>query len=141
MPDMSTHLGTWKGTWETFLEPNAPYDVSPVRATITQEGDEFLIDYNGSIQGEDVAGRMSWSESGGTTVVDWVDSWHTGGEHQQLEGRDGAPPSYQYNDEEDPWTWDITVETTDSGITVAHHNAGPGIPRYLGVLMKLEVRS
>ena len=140
MPDLIDHLGAWEGTWSTFLQPEALYDESPVRATIERDDGGFVIDYSGSIGDEEVTGRLRWSEAGGTTTVDWVDGWHTGGELARLEGSGGAPPSYQYGDD-DPWTWDITIDATDAGVTVTHHNSGPGVPRYVGVLMRLEART
>lgn len=137
MPDLMDHLGDWQGTWLTFLLPDELHDESPIRATVNRDDDGFVIEYRGSIQGDEVTGRLRWSEAGGTTTVDWVDSWHTGGKQERLEGFDDAPPSYQYGGD-DPWIWDITIDASDSGITVTHHNTGPEIPRYLGVLMKLE---
>ena len=140
MPSLIDHLGTWEGTWLTFLEPDDLFDESPIRATIERDDDGFVIDYSGSIGGEEVVGRLRWFEAGGTTTIDWVDSWHTGGEHERLEGLGDAPPSYQYGGD-DPWTWDITIDTTDSAVTVTYHNAGPEVPRYVGVRMRLEARS
>ena len=142
MPDLSAHLGTWEGSWSTFLDPNQPYDESPVKATISHDDDELVIDYKGAIAGDGVTGTIRWSEDDGTTTVDWVDSWHTEGRHEHLVGSGGAPPSYEYNGD-DPWIWDITIEASDSGVTVTHHNAGPsaGVPRYIGVSMKLETRT
>ncbi len=140
MPDLIDYLGAWEGTWFTFLLPDELHDESPVRATIDQGDDGFVIDYRGSIRAQEVTGRLQWSEAGETTTVDWVDSWHTRGEHERLEGLDDAAPSYQYGGD-DPWTWDITIDATDSGVIVTHHNAGPGVPRYVGVLMRLEARS
>jgi hypothetical protein len=66
-----------------------------------------------------------------------LDSWHTEGRHEHLVGSDGAPPSYEYNGD-DPWIWDITIEASDSGGAVTHHNAGPSsvVLRYVGVAMK-----
>lgn len=139
MPGLIDHLGAWEGTWLTFLQPDELFDESPVRATIERDDDSFVIEYSGSIRGEEVVGRLRWSEAGGTTIVDWADSWHTGGEHERLVGFGGAPPSYQYGDD-DPWTWDITIDATGSGPTVIHHNAGPEVPRYMGILMRLEAR-
>jgi hypothetical protein len=140
MSSLMHHLGGWEGTWLTFLEPDELFDESPLRATIERTDDGFVIEYSGSIRGEEVVGRLRWSDVGETTTVDWVDSWHTAGEHERLEGIGDAPPSYQYGGD-DPWTWDITIDAADSGVTVLHHNAGPEVPRYLGVLMKLETRS
>jgi hypothetical protein len=137
--NLNDHLGDWEGTWHTFLQPDQLFDESPFKATIHRDGDAIVIDYSGSIEGKDVTGQLRWLETGGTTTVDWIDSWHTGGEPTRLEGSGGTPPSYQYGDD-DPWTWDITIEATDFGITVTHHNAGPNVPRYVGVLMKLERR-
>jgi len=140
MPDVFDHLGAWEGTRLTFLLPDELHDESPLRATIDRDGNGFVIDYRGSIQGDEVIGLLRWAETGGTTTVDWVDSWHTGGKQEWLEGFDDAPPSYQYGGD-DPWTWDITIDATGSGVTVIHHNAGRAVPRYLGVLMKLETRT
>ena len=140
MPDLSAHLGTWEGSWQTFLEPDELYDDSPVRATITMDGDALVVDYQGSIASDAVVGRIRWSEAGRLTAVDWVDSWHTRGEHERLEGSGGAPPSYRYGDD-DPWTWDVTIAADDAGVTITHHNAGPGVPRYVGVLMRLTART
>ncbi|MEA2000650.1 MAG: hypothetical protein U9N84_01990 [Actinomycetota bacterium] len=142
MPDLAGHLGTWEGSWSTFLDPNQPYDEAPVKATISHDGDVLVIGYEGSIAGDFVTGIIRWSENDRTTTVDWVDSWHTNGQHEYLAGYDGEPPSYEYNGD-DPWVWDITIETSDSGVTVTHHNAGPGagVPRYVGVSMKLETRT
>ena len=140
MPDLIDHLGDWEGTWLTFLLPDELHDESPIRATITRDDGGFVIEYRGSIQGDEVTGRIRWSETGATTTVEWVDSWHTGGRQERLEGFDGAPPSYQYGGD-DPWTWDVTIDAADSSVTLTHYNAGPGIPRYVGVLMKLETRS
>lgn len=139
MLDLSDHLGTWEGSWRTFLEPDELYDESPVRATIALDGDALVIHYEGSIEGAPVTGRIRWSEDGGVTSVDWVDSWHTRGDHERLAGIDGAPPSYEYGDD-DPWTWDITISAGETGVTIAHHNAGPGVPCYVGVLMELTAR-
>lgn len=140
--DLTQHLGTWEGSWSTFVEPNQPYDESPVRATISYEDDVLVVDYEGSIAGEAVTGAIRWSEAEGTTTVDWVDSWHTQGRHERLVGVDGEPPSYEYNGD-DPWVWDIAIESSGSGVTVTHHNAGPnaGVPRYLGVSMQLLTRT
>ena len=140
MPDLIDYLGAWEGTWRTFLLPDELHDEAPVRASIDRDADGFVIGYSGSIRGEEVTGRIRWSETGGTTTIDWVDSWHTSGEHERLEGFGDAPPSYQYGGD-DPWTWDITIDASDSGVTVTHHNAGPGVPRYVGVLMRLEARN
>ena len=139
MPDLSGYLGTWEGTWLTFLVPDELHYQSPVRATIDRDDGGFVIEYSGSIEGAEVTGRLRWSEVGGRTTVDWVDSWHTSGTDERLEGFGDAPPSYQYGGD-DPWTWDITIRAADSGVTVTHHNAGPGVPRYVGVLMRLEAR-
>ncbi|MEA1903571.1 MAG: hypothetical protein U9N56_08610 [Actinomycetota bacterium] len=140
MPDLIDHLGAWEGTWLTFLRPDELHDEAPVRATIDRDDDGFVIEYSGSIESEEVSGRLRWSEAGGTTTVDWVDSWHTSGKQERLAGFGDAPPSYQYGGD-DPWTWDITIDATDSGVTVTHHNAGPEVPRYMAVLMRLEARS
>ncbi len=140
MPNLSNHLGTWEGTWQTFLLPGEIFDEGPIVATIDRDSDAFVIEYSGEIKESNVTGRLRWSEARGNTTVDWVDSWHTGGELQRLEGLGDAPPSYQYEDA-DPWTWDITIDTTDTGFKVTHHNTGPEIPRYVGVLMKLETRT
>jgi hypothetical protein len=142
LPDLSAHFGTWEGSWTTFLDPGHRYDESPVKATISHDGDVLVIDYKGSIAGDIVNGTIRWSEADGTTIVDWVDSWHTEGRHEHLVGSDGSPPSYQYNGD-DPWIWDITIQASGAGVTVTHHNArlGPGVPRYVGVSMKLEIRT
>ncbi len=50
-------------------------------------------------------------------------------------------PSLDVPGGDDSWTWDITIDATDSGVTVTHHNTGPAVRRYVGVLMKLEERS
>ena len=140
MPTLIDHLGAWTGSWSTFFEPDDLFDASPLQANIEQNDDGFVIAYTGSIKGEDVEGRLVWSEDDTGTTVDWVDSWHTGGKHERLEGLGDAAPSYQYGGDE-PWTWEISIDATDSGVTVIHHNSGPAIPRYVGVLMKLESRS
>ena len=139
MHDLTDHIGSWTGSWRTYLRPDELYDESPVTATIRSSDDGFTIEYTGSIQGDPVTGRMLWSETDDDTAVDWVDSWHTQGERQRLVGSDSAPPSYQYGDD-DPWTWDIAIGSTSDGVTVTHHNAGPGIPRYVGVVMSLDTR-
>lgn len=136
MSELSEHVGAWEGSWRTFLRPGELHDESPVTATISTEGDGTIIEYEGSIQGQAVTGRMRWSEANGRSVVDWTDTWHTAGEPQRLEGSGDAPPSYQYGGD-DPWTWDVVIDTSDSGVTITHHNAGPGIPRYVGVVMEL----
>ena len=142
VPNLTAHVGTWEGSWSTFLEPNQLYDQSPVKATIRYEGDVLVIAYEGSIAGDAVTGTIGWSETDGTTTSDWVDTWHTGGRNEHLVGLNGEPPSYTYNGD-DPWVWDITIDASDSGVTVTHHNAGPnaGVPRYVGVAMKLETRT
>lgn len=141
MPDLTRHVGTWEGSWSTFLEPSELFDESPLSATISYDGDALVISYAGSIAGDVVAGRIRWSEADGTTTVDWVDTWHTQGRTEHLIGTDGEPPSYEYNGD-DPWVWDITIEPSDSGVVVTHHNAGPntGVPRYVGVSMNLSIR-
>ncbi len=140
MPDLGDHLGSWAGRWRTFLEPGELHDQSPVTATIERDGDDFVVEYRGTIEGAPVTGRLRWSEGAGTTTVDWVDSWHTQGERERLEGSGDAPPSYEYGDA-DPWTWDISIEADDRGVTVTHHNTGPDVPRYVGVLMTLTDRT
>ncbi len=139
MLDLTDHRGAWTGMWRTYLEPGELYDESPLEATIAVREAGFVIEYRGSIQGQEVTGRIRWAEAGPATTVDWVDSWHTRGVHERLVGAGEAPPSYQYGDE-DPWTWDITIAATDAGITVTHHNTGPGVPRYAGVVMRLDAR-
>ena len=139
MPDLMAHLGDWEGTWQTFLRPGELFDEAPITATIGRDGNTFVIDYAGTIEGAAVTGRLRWAETAGSSTVDWVDSWHTQGKLERLEGVGDAPPSYQYGDD-DPWTWDISIETFAAGVTITHHNAGPGIPRYVGVLMRLETR-
>lgn len=139
MPELSEHTGTWEGSWRTYLRPGELHDQSPVTATISADGDSSIIEYEGSIQGQAVTGRMKWSENEDITSVDWRDSWHTAGELQRLEGKDESPPSYQYGGD-DPWTWDVAIETSDTGVRLTHHNAGPGIPRYVGVVMELTTR-
>lgn len=142
MPDLSTHVGTWEGSWSTFLEPNQPYDESPIEATISYDGDTVVISYVASIAGEAVTGTLRWAEDGDTTTVEWSDSWHTAGKTEHLVGTGGAPPSYEYSGD-DPWVWDTLVEATDSGVTITHHNAGPGagVPRYLGSRTTLDTRA
>ena len=132
LPSLDDHLGSWSGTWKTFLEPDTLFDGSSVAATITQDGNACVVTYEGSIGDDDVTGRLRWIPGGG--VIEWVDSWHTAGEDTRLEG---SPPSYQYGDD-DPWTWDIENTTTPDSIIITHHNQGPGIPRYVGVVMELR---
>ena len=139
MSELADHTGAWEGSWRTFLRPDELYDESPVRATIERDGDGYVIEYSGSIQGDAVTGRLRWTDDGDSTSVDWVDSWHTGGKQERLTGPAGSPPSYEYGDEH-PWTWDITIDASAEGVAVIHHNSGPGVPRYVGVMMKLEAR-
>lgn len=139
MPDLESHLGRWSGTWRTYLRPDELFDESAITATVSQDGNGYVIEYHGQIGGDDVTGSMRAQESDGMTTVDWLDSWHTSGELQRLQATAGEPPSYRYGDDE-PWTWDIAIETSPGRITVAHHNSGPGIPRYLGVVMEFDTR-
>jgi len=114
LPSLIDHLGAWEGVWFTFLEPDELFDESPFRATIERDADGFVIEYSGSIGGEDVIGRLWWSEARGKTTVDWVDSWHTGGEHERLEGSGDAPPrSYEYGGD-DPRRSRLLAEHTAS---------------------------
>ena len=54
MPDLIDHFGAWEGTWLTFLRPDELHDESPLRATIDRDGSGFVINYRGSIQGDEV---------------------------------------------------------------------------------------
>lgn len=132
LPSLVDNLGSWTGSWKTFLQPDTLFDGSPLSATVTQDGDSQVIEYSGTIGDDDVAGTLRWVAGG--SLIDWIDSWHTAGEPTRLEG---LPPSFQYGDDE-PWTWDIEIAATAKSITITHHNAGPGIPRYVGVVMELE---
>lgn len=140
MPDLSDHIGAWKGHWQTFLEPEELHAEGPIQATIDREDDGFVIEYSGLIGAEETTGRLRWYERDGETTVDWDDSWHTAGKTERLEGTAATPPAYQYGGD-DPWTWDITIDSNDSGITVTHHNTGPGVPRYVAVVLRLNERS
>ena len=57
MPDLIDYLGAWEGTWLTFLRPDELHDESAVRATIDRDDGGFVIEYSGSIQGDEVTGR------------------------------------------------------------------------------------
>ena len=140
MIDLTDHLGAWTGTWSTFLEPDKLYDQSPLQATIARVDGGFVIDYQGSIGSDPVSGRLGWSQNGETTTVEWLDSWHTAGRTEELHSSGDAPPSYVYAGD-GLWVWDITIDATSRGIVITHHNTGPGIPRYVGVLMNLEARA
>ena len=133
LPALDDQLGSWVGTWTTFLEPEILFDDSPIEATVTAHGTTYTLEYSGSIGDDDVSGRLRWSVDG--DAVDWVDSWHTMGVPERLEG---SPPSYRYDDGRGHlWTWDVEIVATADTITIIHSNAGPGTPRYTGVLMRL----
>jgi len=136
MLDLNNHIGAWEGDWQTFLVPGELHAEGPVRGTIDRDDDGFVIEYSGPIGDVDATGRLRWSERDGATTVDWVDSWHTSGKTERLEGTADSAPSFRYAGD-DPWTWDITIEADDSGVTVTHHNTGPRTPRYVAVVMRL----
>lgn len=127
-----THGGPWSGSWKTFLQPSSLFDESAVAGTVTVEGGAAFVDYTGMIGDDDVSGRLALNPDGS---IDWVDSWHTAG---QVEHLDGTPPSYEYGDGQGGvWIWDIDIAATPDSITITHSNTGPEIPRYIGVLMEL----
>ena len=137
MLDLSQHIGEWVGSWSTFLEPPDLYDESPVGLTVSNDGDAWLLSYAGSIAGDAVTGSLRWLEADGRIDVRWIDSWHTAAVEEHLEAEAGHAPSYRYGGD-DPWTWDIAIDPQPGRLVITHHNAGPGIPRYVGILMDLH---
>ena len=134
MIDLSGHLGAWVGSWQTYLEPGALYDDSPARADVTRVGSDYAIRYEGEIRGDAVTGRMRVADG----RIEWVDSWHTLGSHEVLITDGDGPPSYDYEGDGATWTWDVTIVPGHERLEITHHNAGPGVDRYVGVLMALE---
>jgi hypothetical protein len=138
LDDLEGWLGSWRGTWRTWLQPDVLHDESAVDLDVQRSDEDWLLTYRGTIGDDPVTGTIRIHTGRGAdaaTEVTWRDTWHTAGEEQHLVGDAGDPPSYTYGPPEDPWTWTIDVAVTPTTLLITHWNTPPDGPTALAVSM------
>src|SRR3990172_3724575 len=57
-PDLAPFVGTWVGTWRTWVVPDVLHDESPITAEIRPllAGRDLLLTYEAAIRGDPVGG-------------------------------------------------------------------------------------
>ena len=120
------HLGTWVGTWSTWLQPDVLYDVSALEMSVVSQDAGWLLSYEGCIGADHATGSMYYRFDGSMSRISWTDSWHTGGETSDLIGMGDDPAFYAYTDESDPWGWTIDIDPREERLLITHRNIPPG---------------
>ncbi len=136
--DFEPFVGRWRGSWRTWIEPDALHSDSPIETEFRTilGGKDLVQEYTAEIAGESVEGfALIGSSQEGVTVA-WVDTWHTSG--LVMVSRGSAAPSgmrvtTNYGAEGETWTWTSEFTVSDGRLVIRHYNEGPSIPRYLGV--------
>src|SRR3989337_761822 len=103
-PDLSPFVGTWVGTWRTWVVPDVLHDESPITAEIRPllAGRDLLLTYEAALGGDPVGGH--------------------------------APEvATMYDAEGTEWTWTTRLSVEAGRLVMRHWNEGPGIAKYLGV--------
>jgi hypothetical protein len=138
-PDLSGFVGAWVGHWRTWVEPDVLHDESPITGEIRSllDGRDLLFTYEAAIGGDPVGGTaLIGSRQGGGCTIAWIDSWHTSGLMLTSHGlwvEGAADAETTYEAEGQVWTWSTRFAVEAGRLVVRHWNAGPGVPRYLGV--------
>jgi hypothetical protein len=125
MTGLDDWLGTWAGSWATYLRPGELYDTSDLTITIERSDEGFALTYRGSIAEDPVQGTMVVATGDVVSSIVWTDSWHTEGQTEQLTASEGGHPSYTYGPDDEPWTWSISIDPGDTSLTITHFNAPP----------------
>jgi|SRR3990170_1794619 len=138
-PDLAPFVGTWVGTWRTWVVPDVLHDESPITAEIRPllAGRDLLLTYEAAIGGDPVGGTaLIGPRQGGGCTIAWIDSWHTSGLVLTSHGRwvgDAAEVATMYDAEGTEWTWTTRLSVEAGRLVMRHWNEGPGIAKYLGV--------
>ena len=128
MNPLTSWIGIHEGVWRTYLRPGELHDESPLHMEITPtDGNDTGISlaYRGSIAGDDVVGTMIVSPTDDGLSIAWTDTWHTAGKQERLVGSGDEDPSYRYGSPDEPWRWSISLDASDSTLTVTHRNTTP----------------
>jgi hypothetical protein len=135
---LDDHLGTWTGTWSTWLEPDALYDVSPIELEVQAEEVGWRIEYRGNIAGDASIGTMRYRFDDSGSRIDWRDSWHTGNAEEHLVGMGNDPAFYSYLGGDQLWGWLIDIDPRPNRLLITHSNIPPVSKPVRAVSMRLR---
>ena len=128
-------VGSYTGRTRLWFEPGDPVDDQEITGTIEPLGGGRFVRhrYTTRVLGDEHSGeaiigcdlrRWRWQ-------VAWIDSFHTGEQIMFSEGP-AAPGATRVEvlgsypaDEGPDWGWRTTIEPTEAGVVVQHHNVTP----------------
>ena len=107
--DLRALVGSWRGTYQLWLEPDAPARTCDTNATIdtTLDGRFLVYTYDWAFDGEPQHGIATLGRDGeGHYQMAWLDSWHNGDSIMFCTG-DGPEPAVlgTYGPADGPWGW------------------------------------
>jgi hypothetical protein len=126
-------VGGWSGTTRTWLNPVAPPDEHPTRATISSllDGRWIRIDYHGVVMKTPHAGEMiiGFHKDAAEYEMLWIDSFHTGSAMMMSVGGTGPDGEIRvlgsYAAGRERWGWRTVITVGADELVIDAFNISP----------------